>query len=451
MATSDRKLPPGVYPYEVTRAGKKRTQFAIKFQHTVPGQPAKAMMRRQGRPWGDLAGQAFLTQTQAKAERDAILAEIREGHPVGSRPSKYAGPGCCPYIDNLAAAEAAKSPPRAVDGPMTVGQWLDTWLASLRKQRESTLAGYRKAVRVHLNPRIGHLPLAELTGAQITAMYLDLEKNGRSDGKGGLSASTVLKIHVNLSQALKQAVLEGLISANPADRSNPPSAKEARPKDEIHPWTAQQLDAFLRFCADKGVTNEVAYRLAAFTGLRRGELLALQWRDLDLDKSTLAVRRSVSLIKEPGRRELVVGPPKSGKERVVNLDPDTVDLLRKWRLERAKMSLQLVRNDAVVFGTIQNAFQDPDHFSQSFDRQVARCRTAVLAADPEAEFPRIRLHDVRHTHATLMLKAGVPVKVVSERLGHASVTITLNIYAHVLPGMQAEAAALFAAAVKGGA
>jgi integrase len=141
-----------------------------------------------------------------------------------------------------------------------------------------------------------------------------------------------------------------------------------------------------------------------------------------------------------------VGGTKSGKPRVIDLDPATVALLRAYRKERGSLALQLARDDALVFGTIEGGHRNPETVSRQFRADVARCRQAV----GEDVLPVIRLHDLRHTHATALLLAGVPVHVVSQRLGHASPVITLGVYAHVMPGSQRQAAELFASLIAEG-
>jgi integrase len=130
----------------------------------------------------------------------------------------------------------------------------------------------------------------------------------------------------------------------------------------------------------------------------------------------------------------------------VDLDPETVAMLRRWRVERAGLSLQLAKDDALVFGNLEGGHLHPERFSARFAEKLAQCQRALGREAP----PAIRLHDIRHVHATLLLQAGVPVKVVSERLGYATVMITLETYAHVMPGMQSEAAATFARLMSGG-
>jgi integrase len=209
-------------------------------------------------------------------------------------------------------------------------------------------------------------------------------------------------------------------------------------------WTAAQLAAFLRWAHDNS-QNHVLWHVLGHTGVRRGEALSLRWRDVDLDAATMSVRRSAGMVRVAGEgAQMVEGATKSGKARVVDLDPGTVAVLRGWRKQRAALALQLASDDALVFGDIEGAHRNGEHVSRQFARDIVRCREA-LGADP---LPVIRLHDLRHSHATILLTAGVPVHVVSERLGHASAVVTMTVYAHVLPGSQREAADLFARLIR---
>jgi integrase len=168
--------------------------------------------------------------------------------------------------------------------------------------------------------------------------------------------------------------------------------------------------------------------------------------DLDVDECRLSIRRSVGVVNNKGEGEqLIEGSTKTGKGRFVDLDPRTVAALRSWRVARAGLDLRLARDEALIFGDLEGSYLNPDRFSRRFTRSLAPARRE-LGADV---LPMIRVHDLRHTHATLMLKAGIPIKVVSERLGHSGPMITLTVYQHVVPGMQAEAAPTFAALIEG--
>ncbi len=327
------------------------------------------------------------------------------------------------------------------------GEYLETWLDGLRLA-PSTVASYRKNIRLHVIPYLGGLPLASLTPKRIAALYRQLETGGRADHRKGegLSARTVRYVATILHAALGEAVEDGLLARNPADmkRAKPPSAKDAEPP-EMHPWTERQLAAFLAWARDHSQLW-VAWRVLAMTGMRRGELLALRWRDIDLDAGTISIRRSAGVIRVKGEGATVKeGPTKTNKPRIVDLDAGTVTVLRAWRRERGSMALQLARDDALVFGDHEGTYRHPERFSRLFSEAARRARRDL----GEEALPVIRLHDLRHTHATLLLRGGKNIKVVSERLGHANVTVTLRVYSHVLPGDQRDAAAWFAALIEG--
>src|SRR5579875_836277 len=295
-----------VFEY-ATRAG---TRFGIKFDiRTESGQRRQVLRRRDsdGRPW--------LTKKAALKGLREALADVSRGN----------------------WAEPSRQP---------LGEYLSLWLNGLRVAR-STVAGYRRHIDNHIAPHLGDIPLASLTAARIDAFYRELEKSGRVDHRAGepLSAHTVRHIHVTLSAALKAAVESGQLAQNPAARAHPPSPREAA-SPEMHPWTAEQLATFLAWSAQHSFMHP-AWRVLAMTGMRRGEVLALRWRDVDLDAARLTVRRSVTLVKTKGAKErLDEGLPKNVKARVVDLDAETVSVLRAHRLARAALTLPLGRDEA---------------------------------------------------------------------------------------------------------
>ncbi len=225
----------------------------------------------------------------------------------------------------------------------------------------------------------------------------------------------------------------GLLGRNPAERAKPPRPAR-RSTRQLGAWEASELAAFLNCVHDTRL--EAVWRLAAMTGMRRGEILGLRWADLDLDAARLSVRHAVVAV----AYEVLDSTPKSHNARVIDLDQETVWLLGRHRKqqddEREVWGKDYDDHDLVV--AKQNGTPiHPHSFSQTFERLIKR-----------SDIRTIRLHDLRHTHATLALKAGVPVKVISERLGHESPAFTLKQYAHVLPGMQATAAAVVAELVR---
>ena len=221
---------------------------------------------------------------------------------------------------------------------------------------------------------------------------------------------------------------DGLLRRNPAERAH------AKPKDrpEMRTWSADELATFLAFTAQD---RELAlYHVAAATGMRRGELLGLRWRDVDLDGVRLSVRQQYT---RQGK-SLGFGPPKSAKSiRTIDLDGETVDLLREQRerqlFERRAWGKAYRVDLDLVFCRPGGAPEDPNVVGRRFGRRIRDL----------ARLPAIGLHGLRHTHATLLLEEGVDVKTVSERLGHDSVQTTLELYGHVTPKMRANAAARF--------
>jgi integrase len=414
--TARRRRPPGegsVFEYQ-TRAGV--TRFGIKFDApSADGQRRQVMRRRDanGQPWLDRSAAA------------AALRDVRVRADKGE------------WI------EPSKQP---------LAKWLETWVDGLRIQ-PSTRARYRHDIRSHVVPYIGAVPLASLTSAKLDALYRELETSGRRDAKGErtgepLSLRTVRNVAMILGAALKAAASAEppLLARNPAVKAKPPTAKEAQAAaPEMNPWTAEQLGRFLGWARDHSQMY-AAWCVLAYTGMRRGELLALRWRDVDLDAATVSVRRSVGVVRvkgEPGY--LREGKTKTCKPRVVDLDPETVAVLRAWKRERGALVLQLARSDAVVFGDHEGRFKHPERFSHLFREAQQRCGRMLGDGAP----PVIRVHDLRHTHATILLRGRENVKVVSERLGHANVTVTLTTYSHVMPGDQRQAAVRFAALVAG--
>src|SRR3954471_12326440 len=178
-------------------------------------------------------------------------------------------------------------------------QRLDAYLAEWvcgQRLSAATLASYRKNIRLHIAPHLGEIPLARLTGAAVDTWMRTLETSGRADGRGGLSARTVRYVYTILRSALGDAVKHGRLSVNPTDRSTPPSPSEARPP-EMQAWTAAELGRFLGWAEARDPDLAMGWRLLAATGMRRGEVLALRWRDIDLDAGRLAVRRSLGVVK----------------------------------------------------------------------------------------------------------------------------------------------------------
>jgi integrase len=303
----------------------------------------------------------------------------------------------------------------------------EDWLPSLRAQvRPSTWAEHRSKVEVHLAPALGGVLLQRLTPGHLNALYADLLERG-------LSARTVLHVHATIRRALADATRWGLVPRNVALLASPP-----RPgRTELQVWTAAELRAFLAVVESDRLY--ALWLLAASTGMRRGEVLGLQWPDVDLARARVAVRRSLVTV----GHQVVVSEPKTAKgRRSVALDPATVAALKAWRKRQAAERLAwgpAWTDSGLVFTREDGRPLHPREVTRAFTRHV-------LAA----KLPIIRLHDLRHTHATLALAAGVHPKVVQERLGHANIAITLDTYSHAVPALEEQAARTVAALVFGG-
>ena len=226
-------------------------------------------------------------------------------------------------------------------GKRRLGDYGAEVIAGMRLKPQ-TRASYVKNWRLHVHAcAIASVPLAQLTGLRLTSHYRQLEQSGRKDHRAGegLSARTVRYVHTIIHGVLGQAVRDGLLARNPADAATPPSAREAKAY-EMHPWTAAQLAAFLRW-AEGQSENVALWTVLAMTGMRRGEALSLRWRDIDLDGGCIRLRRSAGIVRYAGEgAEMVEDDTKSSKPRVIDLDADTVALLRAWRKQRGLLALR---------------------------------------------------------------------------------------------------------------
>ncbi len=319
---------------------------------------------------------------------------------------------------------------------VTFADWVnEKWLPTVQTQvKPSTFESYRRNIQHHALPRLGSRLIRDIGPAHLNSLYAELLESGKRNGPGGLGPKTVRYIHTIIHKALADAIDVGLTSTNPAERAKPPNPRAWGPP-EIQFWEPAQLRTFLRTIA--GHRLEAAWNLSAMTGMRRGEVLGLRWQDIDFCSSRVHVRQALVSV----AYELLVSTPKNHRARVVDIDPATAEHLRKHRdqqlLEKELWGASYQDQD-LVFCKENGSMLHPQTFSQAFDRLIAR--TAL---------PRIRLHDLRHTHATIALGAGVSPKVISERLGHESPAFTLKQYAHVIPGMQSAAANLVADLVSG--
>jgi integrase len=320
-------------------------------------------------------------------------------------------------------------PNELTHGGYLVEHWLPLQARSLRP---STLDGYRRLIEIHILPTVGEWPLQSIASQHLDRLYGELLEHGshRTGGEGtGLSAKTVRSVHALLHKALKDAVRKRLIQRNVVADADPPKLRCA--EATLRTWTAGELRTFIDGTAEHPLG--VAFLLAATTGMRRGEVLGVRWQDVDLETRRLAVRQTVLSV----NYRIVLGAPKTSRSRrLIALDPYAVAALRRRREVQADKR-KLCATD-LVFTTEDGSPVHPDSFSQVFERSVRRLG-----------LPRIRLHDLRHTHATLGLIAGIPAKIMSDRLGHSTVAFTQDRYMHAIPQLQEEAATTVGALVFG--
>ena len=326
---------------------------------------------------------------------------------------------CTRLLNELATGEYVEP------SKMTVREYLAYWLENYAKLNVAgrTFERYSEIVRLHLVPALGDKLLTKLQPLSIQGCYVAALQSGRKDKRAGLSAQTVVHHHRVLREALQQAVRWKLLVRNPADAVDPPKV-ERREMQVLDEHQTKRLLAVV-----VGTRLYIPVLLAVTTGLRRGEILALRWQDIDLDQGTLAVRRSLEQTRGGNRFK----EPKTQKaRRVVALPALTTEALRKLKVEQAKARLLIgagYADEGLVCARIHGTRLDP-----------AETTAAFAALIKKADLPKIRFHDLRHSHATQLLRQHVHPKVVSERLGHSTIGITLDVYSHVLPGMQEEAA-----------
>jgi integrase len=311
----------------------------------------------------------------------------------------------------------------------TVGEYLDEWLQMQRDRlRPTTHHSYAMAVN-RIKSGLGSAKLQSLTPLQVERFYRELTsaRLGRD-----YSPKTIRNTHTVLRKALADAERLELVIRNAAAAARPPAVDHI---DRVT-WSSEELGEFLESVRDDRLYP--VFVVLATTGMRRGEVLGLRWRDVDFDAGDLAIANT----RTPVKSEIVTGPPKTARSRrQVFLDEWTLDVLRAQRRSQAA--------DRLAAGPAWNADEDyvftdevgvpvnPNSVSKRFDTIVRK-----------SGLPRIRLHDLRHTYATVALKAGVHPKVVSERLGHATVGITLDLYSHVTPSIARDAADVVASKIR---
>lgn len=311
----------------------------------------------------------------------------------------------------------------------TVSDYLERWLTDVAalKASDRSLVGYRLWIREFIIPRLGAIELARLQPMRVQQFYIEMLTNGRKkalpDGTKGLSSHSVLHIHRILRNALGQAVRWQLIPRNPCDAVEPPKLVEREMNATDEAGVAKLLENF------RDTPLYVPVLLATHCGLRRGEILGLRWQDVDLDQGTLSVNQSAEVI----NGEVRFKAPKTKKSRrTIALPLLVVQALKahivQQRGERLATGADYQESGLVVCKPDGRAWR-PTAFTQSFRWHKAKTDAAHL-----------RFHDLRHSHASILGKAGVPLATISRRLGHSQISTTANVYSHLLDGMDQEAA-----------
>lgn len=307
----------------------------------------------------------------------------------------------------------------AASAPMTFGELLDRWLevkgASVAPR---TIESYEWIAAKYLRPRLGDRKLASLRTMDLDAMYAELHASG-------LSARTVRICHTVVRQSLEQARRWGLIARSPAVDATPPRSI----RTEVVPPTVEEVVRLLDAAYEADPAFGVFLWVKSATGCRRGEMCALRWSDVDLDRPELSIRRAITQV----GRELIEKDTKTHQSRRVALDEATVGLLRQHRLHQREEALALgvrLADDALLFSTLDGGPWRPDVCTNRFGR---------LRAGLGLE--RVRLHDLRHFVASVLIDGGIPISTVSTRIGHSQMSTTLNLYTHPIPATDQAAAA----------
>jgi integrase len=310
---------------------------------------------------------------------------------------------------------------------ITLEEFLKRWLEDYARINcaPRTFEGYEYIIREHLIPAIGKITLDKLKPMHIQNYYSYKLTKGRKDGSGGLSARSVYHHHRVLHEALEYAVRWQVIAINPVKAVAPPRPQ----RQQINVLSREEVHQLL--AAAKGTKFYDPIFFAINTGMRRGEIFAVRWSDVDFEKQIISVRQTLQRIK--GKGLVIRNTTKTdGSRRSIAVSKSVISMLKqiKKKQETEKIAFESAYQDNdLVFCNPDGTPFNIDYFSREFGRLIRR-----------NNLPPVRFHDLRHTHATLLLQQGEHPKVVSERLGHSTITITMDLYSHVMPNMQKEAA-----------
>ena len=306
---------------------------------------------------------------------------------------------------------------------LTTGDLLTQWFIGHRTDlAPSSVALYETMLRRHILPGLGTVPLLKLTPQHLSAFYAEKRERGKVNGTGGLSSRSVRILHNIIHEALDWAVKQQILARNIADAIDAPKFSYK----EKHVWTAEEARRLLE--AASGHEWGPLFLVLLSTGVRRGECLGARWRDLDWQAGKLRIAQQVTSVKG----QIVIGPPKTAKaKRSITLAPSCLAALKEHRSAQLETRLKASAWDDhdLIFCTSHGKPIHPRNVGRTLDRLCA-----------VAEVPRLSVHQTRHTHTTLLFQDGQNIKMISERLGHSSVGVTLEIYAHLAENAQDAAA-----------
>ncbi|TLS37776.1 tyrosine-type recombinase/integrase [Pseudalkalibacillus caeni] len=304
-----------------------------------------------------------------------------------------------------------------------INEWIEN--RASRTLRASTLDTHKWIIDKHLIPAFGDMPLGNIKPKDIDSFYKEKED-------AGYSSDYIVDMHSILRKSLKVAIEWEYIQKNPVEAVSPPRIKAK----EIQTWTMEESNSFLKHTEEEPL--HIAYVLAIYTGMRKGEILGLRWKDVDLDFGRISITQTLTRTRDG----LDFQEPKTrGSKRNISITPYVIEELKKRRKQINENKLLLgptgyAEYDLVVCNNLGNPI-DPRNLLRHFDKMIK-----------QSQLSKIRFHDLRHTHATILLKLGEHPKVVSERLGHSRIGITLDTYSHVIPDMQKDTANKFEQAMR---
>ena len=333
------------------------------------------------------------------------------------------------------------------EGKITLGEWLDAWFTKYQNiggnLKVKSAERQELAIKIHIKPHIGDIILKKLDTEDIQGLYAKLAQSGKKKG-GGLSAQSIRHVHNTLSKALTKAVALKKIKENPVKHTEPPSLKSR--KSYVNAMTESQVRTFLQ--AATGHRQYTAFMTGFMTGLRRGELMALMWDDVDLDKQTAIIKSS--LVTTNAQGPIFEKPKTDESNRTIPLPADLCEELLRHKARQAREALDArakAKEHSDKFGVLvdpETYYEDSGLvFRQEDGRRVdprsfARTFKRILK---KAGLPKtFRVHDMRHTYASIMLRQGVDIKRIQQILGHASPEVTLSTYSHLMEGALEDAA-----------